>query len=57
VIRGALPVAAVRDLLGITRALYRAERDGAGDPVRLQSKPSANGVLSAIESRGSTRSP
>lgn len=30
------PVEAVRDLLGIARSLYRAERDGAGDPVRLQ---------------------
>jgi hypothetical protein len=35
-IRDAFPLEAVRDLLGITRALYRAERDGAGDPVRLQ---------------------
>ena len=35
-IRDAFPFEAVRDLLGITRALYRAERDGPGDPVRLQ---------------------
>jgi hypothetical protein len=34
--RDTFPTEAVRDLLGITRGLYRAERDGAGDPVRLQ---------------------
>lgn len=34
--REVFPVEAARDLLGITRALYRAERDGAGDPVRLE---------------------
>lgn len=34
--RDALPLGAVRDLLGIARALYRAELAGAGDPVRLE---------------------
>jgi hypothetical protein len=34
--RAEFPTEAVRDLLGIACALYRAERDGAGDPVRLQ---------------------
>jgi hypothetical protein len=31
-----LPRGAVRDLLGITRALYRAEMAAGGNPVRLQ---------------------
>lgn len=32
--RERFPVSAARDLLGITRALYRAELAGSGDPVR-----------------------
>ncbi len=30
------PVGAARDLLGITRALYRAEQAGAGNPLALE---------------------
>lgn len=34
--RDQLPRGVVRDLLGITRALYRAELAAGGNPVRLQ---------------------
>lgn len=34
--RDRLPRGVVRDLLGITRALYRAELAAGGNPVRLQ---------------------
>jgi hypothetical protein len=34
--RSQLPRGVVRDLLGITRALYRAELAAGGNPVRLQ---------------------
>jgi len=52
--RGQLPRGLVRDLLGITRALYRAELAAGGDPVRLQQLADVGGMLrEALElSRG-----
>lgn len=43
--RNQLPRRVVRDLLGITRALYRAELAGGGNPVRLQALVDIGGVL------------
>jgi hypothetical protein len=39
------PRGPVRDLLGITRALYRAELAAGGDPVRLQQLVDVGGLL------------
>lgn len=43
--RSQLPRGVVRDLLGITRALYRAELAAGGNPVRLQSLVDIGGML------------
>jgi hypothetical protein len=47
---GPFPFAAVRDLLGITRALYRAEIAGAADGARLRSlEEIGRGYRSALD--------
>ena len=44
-----LPAGAIRDLLGITRALYCLARDaGAGDAARLEALASIGRTLSAV---------
>jgi hypothetical protein len=48
--RDRLPRGVVRDLLGITRALYRAELAAGGSPVRLQTLTDVGTMLnSALE--------